>query len=105
MGELAKDETVKEENAGAPKFPQSYALWIQSPSLAKVTPKIYSDESSHGNARKLAFFPRANPAWFAPGFPQDGRVYEIPSAPSGHNWGLVIVDDARNIVYIYVVWS
>jgi len=45
------------------------------------------------------------PEWFRPTLRHGGRSYTIPSDDEGHNWGRVIIDDQRNLVFIEVVWS
>lgn len=88
-----------------------------SPSLSKVEPERFSKQNMHVPYPDDFESPRSPqtahdyfhrdtiaPSWFSEELRNSGRLYEIPPV-NGHNWGIVVVRDNENIVFIRVTWS
>jgi hypothetical protein len=95
------------------------AFLATSPSLQGVKPKVYSKDyqrmpfptTNKGfdfNSAKFDYFVKQSnlvPDWWNEEITGQGRTYEIPGQAGGNNFGLVIYDEERCIVYIRVTWS
>ena len=90
-----------------------------SPSIKDVKPEYftaerqlipYPDEVSDDflvnkdRRHEYYFRDRQAPDWFEPTIKMKGREYSIPSK-GDHNWGYVIIDDEKHIVFIKVIFS
>jgi len=68
-------------------------------------PKDTEKSIEYQEAGHVLYFPDITaPGWYIEQIDSKAREYKIP-AEENHNWGEVIVDDEKNIVYIKVIWS
>jgi hypothetical protein len=67
----------------------------------KHLPDSARNENEKGNGRHEYFAIIESLPWYTPIVEVRGRKYEIPP-DSDSNWGKVIVDDEKNVVYIEV---
>jgi hypothetical protein len=74
--------------------------WLsRSTGIESESPKRFASDSLFSWADDNA------PDWWS--IPDDAvcRVFDIPPDSKGHNWGLILVDDKHNVVYIKIIWS
>lgn len=92
------------------------AFVARSPSLANVRPSLFSkkrhrlpypERDSDQEFDGHDYYPAQTlaPAWWNGTLRDSGRVYAIPADKGGHNYGTLIYDEIRGVVYIQITWS
>lgn len=77
---------------------------MESPSLKDQKPKIFDDKNSYSNPDSITKNRESELNWFRPTIKNKGRMYVIPKDENS-NYGVVVIDDVENIVYVTVSHS
>lgn len=77
---------------------------LESPSLKNQDPKILNVNTNNSTSESVLINRNTNFDWFNPTIKSKGRMYTI-SVDDKSNYGVVIIDDLENIVYITISHS